>query len=88
MLGISAQSLIGNAIVGMVLVISRTFINGYTVKVFDKTGIVEDIVLLHIRITTGEGNTLITPNTTLLNHAVLKLKVEAKDSKTDTAKVT
>lgn len=83
-LGISAQSLIGNAISGMVLAVSRPFRIGDRVMVFGNTGIVEDIGLLYTRITTLDRNILMAPNTTLLTTAVLKLNVETEGSNTDT----
>lgn len=86
-LGISPQILIGNAIAGMVLAISRPFRIRDTIKVFDNTGIIEDIGPLHTRIMTADGDMIIAPYTTLLSSAVLKLKVERRDNKTGTAEV-
>jgi small-conductance mechanosensitive channel len=78
-LGISAQSLIGNAIAGMVLAVSRPFRIGDTVSAFGSTGMVGDIGLLYTRIITAEGNTLMVPNTTLLTTAILKMKTSISD---------
>lgn len=72
-LGISAQSLIGNAIAGMVLAVSRPFRIGDTIKAFDSVGVVEDIGLVHTRVITGDGNMLIVPNSAWLTNAVLKI---------------
>jgi small-conductance mechanosensitive channel len=84
-LGISAQSLIGNAIAGMVLAVSRPFRIGDTVSAFGSTGIVGDIGLLYTRIITVEGNTLMVPNTTLLTTAILKMKTSIPEDRSTEA---
>jgi small-conductance mechanosensitive channel len=79
-LGISAQSLIGNAIAGMVLAVSRPFRIGDTITAFGNTGVVGDIGLLYTRILTAEGNIMMIPNTTLLTTAILKQKTGISDN--------
>src|SRR5581483_6931502 len=71
-LGVSMQSLIGNAIAGMVLAITRPFRIGDTITVFDSTGRVYDIGLLYTTLTAEEGKTILVPNTSLLTTAIIK----------------
>jgi small conductance mechanosensitive channel len=72
-LGLAMQSLIGNAIAGMVLAITRPFRIGDTVTVFGSTGKVYNIGLLYtIMTTTAEGNTILVPNTSLLTTPIVK----------------
>src|SRR6185503_9178700 len=53
-LAISVQSVIGNAIAGMVLAIVRPFKIGQMITVFGITGTVRDIGLLYVRLTTSQ----------------------------------
>ena len=72
-LGVSMQSLIGNAIAGMVLAITRPFRIGDTITVFGSTGKVYNIGLLYTVMTTAaEGNTVLVPNTSLLTTPIVK----------------
>jgi small-conductance mechanosensitive channel len=72
-LGVAMQSLIGNAIAGMVLAITRPFRIGDTITVYGSTGKVYNIGLLYtIMATTAEGNTVLVPNTSLLTTPIVK----------------
>jgi len=73
-LGVSMQSLIGNAIAGMVLAITRPFRIGDTITVFGSTGRVYDVGLLYTTLTAEEGKTILVPNTSLLTTAIIKEK--------------
>jgi small conductance mechanosensitive channel len=73
-LGVSMQSLIGNAIAGMVLAITRPFRIGDTITVFGSTGSVYEIGLLYTTLFTAEGKTVLAPNTSLLTTAIIKEK--------------
>ena len=74
MLGISLQSLIGNAIVGMALAIMRPFRIGDNITVFNITGMVYDIGLLYTTIITKEDDPVLLPNTLRLSSAVVREK--------------
>ena len=72
-LAISVQSVIGNAIAGMVLAIVRPFKIGQMITVFGITGTVRDIGLLYVRLTTSrEKKTVLVPNGTMLGTAIIK----------------
>lgn len=73
-LGVSIQSLIGNAIAGMVLAITRPFRIGDIITVFGNTGKVYDIGLLYTTMTAEEGRIVLVPNTSLLTTAIVKEK--------------
>jgi len=73
-LGVSIQSLIGNAIAGMVLAITRPFRIGDIITVFGNTGKVYDIGLLYTTMTAEEGMIVLVPNTSLLTTAIVKEK--------------
>jgi small-conductance mechanosensitive channel len=73
-LGVSLQSLIGNAIAGMVLAITRPFRIGDNITVFGNTGRVYDIGLLYTTLTATEGRIVLVPNTSLLTTAIVKEK--------------
>jgi small conductance mechanosensitive channel len=72
-LAISIQSVIGNAIAGMVLAIVRPFKIGDTITVFGITGSVRDIGLLYVRLSTiEEKKVVLVPNGTMLATAIVK----------------
>lgn len=73
-LGVSMQSLIGNAIAGMVLAITRPFRIGDTITIFGSTGSVYEIGLLYTTLIAAEGKTVLAPNTSLLTTAIIKEK--------------
>jgi len=73
-LGVSLQSLIGNAIAGMVLAVTRPFRIGDSITVFGYTGNVYDIGLLYTTLTGAEGRIILVPNTSLLTTAIVKEK--------------
>ncbi|HKU49534.1 MAG TPA: mechanosensitive ion channel family protein [Nitrososphaera sp.] len=73
-LGISLQSLIGNAVAGLVLAMIRPFRIGDTITVFGNTGDVYDIGLLYTILITQDGNTVLAPNASLLTTPVIRGK--------------
>ena len=84
-LGVAMQSLIGNAIAGMVLAIVRPFKIGDTITVFGNTGKVYDIGLLYTTMTTPEGKTILVPNTSLLTTSIIKERVSNLQAPSETA---
>jgi small-conductance mechanosensitive channel len=73
-LGVSLQSLIGNAVAGLVLAMSRPFRIGDRITVFGNTGDVYEVGLLYTTLITPEGNTVLAPNASLLTTPVLREK--------------
>jgi small-conductance mechanosensitive channel len=84
-LGVSLQSLIGNAVAGLVLAITRPFRIGDRITVFGNTGDVYDIGLLYTTLITKEGDTVLAPNTSLLTTPVLRTKRETRTNTGETA---
>ena len=81
-LGVSLQSLIGNAVAGLVLAMTRPFRIGDRITVFGNTGDVYEIGLLYTTLNTPEGNTVLAPNASLLTTPVLR---EKRGSQTKTS---
>ena len=75
-LGVSLQSLIGNAVAGLVLSLTRPFRLGDRITVFGNTGEVYEIGLLYTTLTTPEGKTVLAPNASLLTTPVMREKRE------------
>jgi small-conductance mechanosensitive channel len=73
-LGVSLQSLIGNAVAGLVLAMTRPFRIGDRITVFGNTGDVYEVGLLYTTLITPEGNTVLAPNASLLTTPVLREK--------------
>jgi small-conductance mechanosensitive channel len=71
-LGVSLQSLIGNAIAGLDLSLTRPFRLGDRITVFGNTGEVYEIGLLYTTLITPEGKTVLAPNASLLTTPVLR----------------
>jgi len=86
-LGISMQSLIGNAIAGMVLAVVRPFKIGDTITVFGNTGMVDDIGLLYNRMITPEGRVILVPNTAMITTTIVK-EIEFRANTGGTASTT
>jgi small conductance mechanosensitive channel len=84
-LGVSLQSLIGNAIAGMVLAITRPFKIGESITIFGNTGRVYDIGLLFTTLTAKEGKTVLVPNTLLLTTAIVKENRSSVQTSSETA---
>lgn len=84
-LGVSLQSLIGNAVAGLVLAMTRPFRIGDRITVFGNTGDVYDVGLLYTTLVTTEGNTVLAPNSSLLTTPVLKEKRQSHTKTGETA---
>ena len=79
-MAISIQSIIGNAIAGLVLAILRPFHIGDVITIFGITASVRDIGLLYVRLlTTQDSKTVLVPNSTMLGTAIVKEKVNSED---------
>lgn len=60
--GMAAQHTLGNMIAGFVLMFSRPFEIGDWVRIEDSEGTVTDITIMHTRIRTFDGETVVYPN--------------------------
>jgi small-conductance mechanosensitive channel len=72
-LAISFQSIVGNAISGLVLAIIRPFKIGDVITVFGITASVRDVGLLYVRLSTiQENKVVLVPNGTMIGTAIIK----------------
>jgi small-conductance mechanosensitive channel len=72
-LAISFQSIVGNAISGLVLAIIRPFKIGDIITVFGITASVRDVGLLYVRLSTiQENKAVLVPNGTMIGTAITK----------------
>ena len=72
-LAISFQSIVGNAISGLVLAIIRPFKIGDVITVFGITASVRDVGLLYVRLSTiQENKVVLVPNGTMMGTAITK----------------
>jgi small conductance mechanosensitive channel len=86
-IGFASSNLIGNAIAGLYLAITRPFRIGETIKVFGQTGRVIDISLLHTRLILSNGNNdddnnsqdeMLVSNSSMVSTWVVLIKGEKK----------
>jgi small-conductance mechanosensitive channel len=77
-LGVSMQSLIGNAVAGLVLSLTRPFRIGDRITVFGNSGEVYDIGLLYTTLITQDGDTVLAPNASLLATPVIRARRETQ----------
>ena len=85
-IGFASSNLIGNAIAGLYLAITRPFRIGETIKVFGQTGRVIDISLLHTRLILSNGNDddnnsqdeMLVSNSSMVSTWVVLIKGEKK----------
>lgn len=70
-IGFASQNVLGNAISGLYLAITRPFKIGNKVTVFGNTGTVYDIGLLYTKLITEEGDTILAPNASLVSTNVI-----------------
>lgn len=79
--GLSAKDTVSNMISGFILIIDRNIAPGDAVNLGGTSGFsgeVEEIGLRSTRIRTGDGNTLIVPNSDLVNSKLLNLSSPTK----------
>lgn len=74
-IGFASSNLIGNAIAGVYLAITRPFKIGETITVFGQTGRITDINLLYTRLILDESqNEMLAPNTSLVTTWVVLVR--------------
>lgn len=78
--GFASQNLIGNAISGMYLAVTRPFKIGDVVTIFGNTGVVYDIGLLYSRLLMENGDVALAPNSSLVSTPVILRKSTADAS--------
>jgi small conductance mechanosensitive channel len=69
--GFAAQNIIGNAIAGLYLAITRPFKIGDRITVFGNTGVVYDIGLLNSKLLTDTGDVVLAPNSSMVTTMVI-----------------
>lgn len=81
-MGFASQTILSNALSGLILAIIRPFKVGDEVTVLGQSGIVKDIKLMHTIIETQDGSKeVLIPNNTLINTIILKSKTTSTLSK-------
>ncbi len=78
--GLAAQSTISNMIAGFILIIDRNLKPGDRINLSGSVGDVEEIGLRSTRINMGNGNTLIVPNSELVNTKLLNLSMPTRET--------
>jgi MscS family membrane protein len=73
--GLAAKETLSNMISGFTLIIDRNLRPGDRVNLAGSVGDVEEIGLRSTRIRTGDGNTLIVPNSEMVNNRILNLSL-------------
>jgi MscS family membrane protein len=76
--GLAAQPTLSNMISGFTLIIDRNLKPGDRITLAGQTGEVEEIGLRSTRIRTGNGKTLIVPNSELVNTRILNLSIPSR----------
>ncbi|NHV06862.1 MAG: mechanosensitive ion channel [Thaumarchaeota archaeon] len=81
-MGFASQTILSNAMAGLLIALTRPFKVGDEITVLGQSGIVKDIKLMHTVLETqnGEKEVLI-PNNTLINAIISKTKFVNKLSK-------
>lgn len=69
--GFAAQNIIGNAIAGLYLAITRPFKIGDRITVFGNTGVVYDLGLLYSKLLTDNGDVVLASNSLMLTTMVI-----------------
>jgi small-conductance mechanosensitive channel len=83
--GLAAKDTLSNMISGFTLIIDRNLKPGDVVNLGGSAGTVEEIGLRSTRIRTGDGNTLIVPNTELVNTKILNLSMPSREAAVSTS---
>ena len=69
--GFAAQNIIGNAIAGLYLAITRPFKIGDRITVFGNTGVVYDISLFYSKLLTDTGDVVLASNSSMVTTMVI-----------------
>ena len=69
--GFAAQNIIGNAIAGLYLAVTRPFKIGDRITVFGNTGVVYDIGLLYSKLLTDTGDVVLASNSSMVTTMVI-----------------
>jgi small-conductance mechanosensitive channel len=80
--GLAAKDTLANMIAGFTLVIDRNLKTGDRINMGGSIGNVEEIGLRSTRINTGDGNTLIVPNSELVNTKILNMSLPTNEGTT------
>jgi small-conductance mechanosensitive channel len=77
LIGIAAQSTLGNMVAGLSLLLYRPFAIGDSIRLtvapgVEKAGIVEDLTLGYTLIRTPEDKQIIVPNSVMVSQAIIK----------------
>jgi len=78
-IGFAASNLIGNIIAGIYLAITRPFIIGDRIKVFNGDGRVSDIGLLYTRLLLDNGDEMLASNSSMVTTNIILRKNEEKE---------
>lgn len=83
--GLAAKETLSNMISGFTLIIDRNLRPGDKINLAGAVGDVDEIGLRSTRLRTGDGNTLIVPNSELVNTKILNLSLPARDKSCSTS---
>jgi MscS family membrane protein len=83
--GLAAKDTLSNMISGFTVIIDRNLRPGDRVNLGGSVGDVEEIGLRSTRIRVGDGNTLIVPNSELVNTKILNLSLGSREVATSTS---
>lgn len=83
--GLAAKETLSNMISGFTLIIDRNLRPGDKINLGGAIGDVDEIGLRSTRLRTGDGNTLIVPNSELVNTKILNLSLPARDKSCTTS---
>jgi small-conductance mechanosensitive channel len=83
--GLAAKETLSNMISGFTLIIDRNLRPGDKINLGGSIGDVDEIGLRSTRLRTGDGNTLIVPNSELVNTKILNMSLPARDRSCSTS---
>ncbi len=69
--GFASQTIIGNAIAGLYIAVTRPFKIGDKITIFDKMGIIYNIGLLNSKLSNEDGNIVIIPNLSIVTATII-----------------
>ncbi|MGK5081933.1 mechanosensitive ion channel domain-containing protein [Bdellovibrionota bacterium FG-1] len=82
--GLAAKDTLSNMISGFTLIIDRNLRPGDRINLSGSIGDVDEIGLRSTRLRMGDGNTLIVPNSDLVNTKILNLSLPSREATTST----
>ena len=83
-IGLAAKETLANMISGFILMVDRNLTPGDRINLAGMLGEVEEIGLRSTRLKTPDGNTLIVPNTDLVNNRILNLSQPTRETSVST----